>query len=159
MYRGHSKGLLTVKLLGIVLLALSLFMLVGFGRSGADIGSPATIAALLITVVLPAAGGVALLTSPLRRGGRLSARKELLRQQTLDAEILRLAAQRDGRLTAVEVATEFAIPPETAKELLDAFTIRDVADIQVTDSGVIVYAFHDIKHLADKPHAKGVLDA
>lgn len=159
MYRGHLKEFLTVKLFGIVLLALSLFMLVGFVRSDADIGTPATIAALLITVVLPAAGGVALLTAPFRRGARLSARKEVLRQQTLDAEILRLAAQRDGRLTAVEVATEFAIPPETAKELLDAFTVRDVADIQVTDSGVIVYAFHDIKHLADKPHAKGVLDA
>lgn len=148
-----------MKLLGVGLLALSLFMLLGFLRSGADVGAPATIAALLIAVALPAAGGIALLTAPLRRRGRLATRKELLREQTVEAEILRLAAQREGRLTAVEVATEFALPPEKAKELLEALMVRDLADIQVTDSGVVVYLFHDIKHLADKPHAKGVLDA
>lgn len=141
------------------MLALSLFMLLGFLRSGVDVGAPATIAALLIAVALPAAGGIALLTAPLRRRGRLATRKEVLWQQTVEAEILRLAAQREGRLTAVEVATEFALPPEKAKELLEALMVRDLADIQVTDSGVVVYIFHDIKHLADKPHAKGVLDA
>lgn len=148
-----------MKLLGVGLLALSLFMLLGFLRSGVDVGAPATIAALLIAVALPAAGGIALLTAPLRRRGRLATRKEVLREQTVEAEILRLAAQREGRLTAVEVATEFALPPEKAKELLEALMVRDLADIQVTDSGVVVYIFHDIKHLADKPHAKGVLDA
>ena len=147
------------KLFGVALLALSLFMLLGFLRSDADVGTPATIAALLITVALPAVGGIALLTAPLRRRGRLATRKEVLWQQTVEAEILKLAAQREGRLTAVEVATEFALPPEKAKELLEALMVRDLADIQVTDSGVVVYAFHDIKHLADKPHAKGVLDA
>jgi hypothetical protein len=146
-------------LFGVALLALSLFMLVGFIRSDADAGAPATIAALLITVALPAAAGIALLTNRFRRGARLAARKELLTQQTVEAEILRLAAQRAGRLTAVEVATEFALPQEKAKELLDALMVRDLADIQVTDSGVVVYVFHDIKHLADKPHAKGILDA
>ena len=147
------------KLFGVALLALSLFMLLGFLRSDADVGTPATIAALLITVAFPAVGGIALLTAPLRRRGRLATRKEVLWQQTVEAEILKLAAQREGRLTAVEVATEFALPPEKAKELLEALMVRDLADIQVTDSGVVVYAFHDIKHLADKPHAKGVLDA
>ena len=33
------------------------------------------------------------------------------------------------------------------------------ADIEITDSGLIVYAFRDVKHLGEKPHAKGVLDA
>jgi hypothetical protein len=38
-----------------LLMLLSLFMIVGFVRSDAVLTAPATIAALLITVVLPAA--------------------------------------------------------------------------------------------------------
>jgi hypothetical protein len=148
-----------VKVLGVALLALSLFMLLGFLRSDADVGAPATIAALLITVALPAAAGIALLTAPFRRGAHLAARKELLRQQTYESEILRLAAQRQGRLTAVELVTEFAITPDKANELLESLMVRQLADVEVTDSGVVVYAFHDIQHLADKPRAKGILDA
>jgi hypothetical protein len=148
-----------VALLGAGLLVLSLFMLVGFLRSDANFGAPATIAALFITVALPAIGGIALLGRRFGRARRLTGRKELLRQQTLEAEILRLATQRQGRLTAVEVATEFALPPEKAKELLDSFMVRELADIQVTESGVLVYAFHDALHMHEKPHAKGILDA
>jgi hypothetical protein len=148
-----------VAILGAGLLALSLFMLMGFLRSDANVGAPATIAALLITVVLPAVAGIALLGRRFGRARRLTTRKEMLRQQTLEAEILRLAAQRQGRLTAVEVATEFALPPEKAKELLDSFMVRELADIQVTESGVLVYAFHDALHMHEKPHAKGILDA
>lgn len=148
-----------MKLLGLVLLALSLFMLVGFMRSDADIGAPATIAALLITVALPALGGIALLTKRFRRGARLAERREVLRQQTYESEILRLAAQRQGRLTAVELVTEFAITPEKANELLESLMVRQLADVEVTDSGVVVYVFHDVKNLADKPHARGILDA
>jgi hypothetical protein len=144
---------------GIGLLILSLFMLLGFLRSGADLSTPATIAALLITVVLPAVGGILLTTNRFARGKQLAARREELRQQTFESEILRLAGQRQGRLTAVEVVTEFAIPLDRANELLESLVVRELADIEVTDSGVVVYAFHDIKHLADKPHAKGILDA
>jgi hypothetical protein len=144
---------------GVALLLLSLFMLLGFFRSDAALSSPATIAALLITVGLPAVGGI-LLTSPrFRRRRSLAARREQLRQQTFESEILRLAAQRQGRLTAVEVMTEFAIPLDQANALLESLVVRELADIEVTDSGVVVYAFHDIRHLADKPRAKGILDA
>ena len=148
-----------VKLFGIALLVLSLFMLLGFLRSGADAGAPATIAALVVTVALPAAGAIALLTAPLRRGSRLAQRKEILRQQTYESEILRLAGQRQGRLTAVELVTEFAITPDKANDLLESLMVRQLADVEVTDSGVVVYVFHDVRHLADKPHARGILDA
>jgi hypothetical protein len=148
-----------LNVLGVTLLAVSLFMLVGFLRSDADAGAPAMLAALLLTVALPAAGGIALLTAPFRRGARLAARKEALRQQTYESEILRLAAQRQGRLTAVELVTEFAITPDKANELLESLMVRQLADVEVTDSGVVVYVFHDVRHLADKPHAKGILDA
>jgi hypothetical protein len=55
--------------------------------------------------------------------------------------------------------TEFAITPEKANELLESLMVRELADVEVTDSGVIVYVFHDVKNLADKPRARGILDA
>jgi hypothetical protein len=133
-------------------------MLIGFARSGAPLGSPKTIFALLITVALPAVGGIALLRGGLGSGNR-GRRLEQLRQQTIEAEILRLAVKEGGRLTVMEVATALALPQEAVKETLDALVTRDVADMAVTDAGVIVYTFHDAKHIGGKDSARGVLDA
>ena len=143
---------------GGLLLLLSLFMIMGFLRSGAQLASVSTLFALLITVALPAAGGAALLASHFRHGKRFEQRRDLLRQQTLESEILRLAAERGARLTLVEIVTEMAVPSEHAQQALDALALREVADVAVTDSGVLVYTFHDIQHLDQKPHAKGVLE-
>jgi hypothetical protein len=142
-----------------LLMLLSLLMLIGFLGSDAAIGAPATVAALLITVVLPAAAGVALASGHFRGRGRLARRREELRQQTIESEILRLAEQHGGRLTAVEVASDMAISPEAAKEALDSLALRELAELEITDSGVLVYAFHDVRHLREKSQARGVLDA
>jgi hypothetical protein len=144
------------KTIGILLLVLAGVMAWGALRSNASFASPAKIAAVLITVVAPAVGGIVLL-----RGRDLarSRRLEQLRQQTIEAEILRLAVQEHGRLTAVEVSTGLGITPEAAKDTLDAMVTRDVADIAVSERGVIVYTFHDARYLGGKGDAKGVLDA
>lgn len=141
---------------GIALLAIAAFMLLGFLNSSASLGSPTTIIALLLTVGLPAGAGVALLRGI---GGARNARSERLRQQTIDAEILRLAMQHAGKLTAVEVASALALPTETAKSSLDSMVERELADLEITDAGVIVYAFHDAKNIGGKASAKGILDA
>src|SRR5262249_11573319 len=107
------------KLIGAAALAvLALFMLVGFVNSGRDLGAPATLAALAITVALPAAGAALLARGHFTEKSRISGRKAELRRNTMDAEILRLAGQHGGRLTAVEVATALAVPPEAAAEAL-----------------------------------------
>lgn len=141
---------------GIALLAIAAFMFLGFLNSSASLGSPTAIVALLLTVGLPAGAGVALLRGI---GGERTARVERLRQQTIEAEILRLAMQHAGKLTAVEVATALALPPETAKASLDSLAERELADLEITDAGVIVYAFHDAKHIGGKSSARGILDA
>lgn len=143
---------------GIALLALAALMLAGFFRTGASIASPSAIGALLITVALPAAAGFALLRGFATFGGRRSDRLQRLRQQTIDAEILRMAMQQGGRLTAIEVATALALRPESAKEYLDALVSRDVADLEITDEGVLVYTFHDAKHVGGKHSSRGLLD-
>lgn len=53
---------------GVALLLLSLFMLLDFVRPGTALSAPATIAAVLITVGLPAARGIFLMRPPLTRG-------------------------------------------------------------------------------------------
>ena len=147
------------KLLGAAGLAVvALFMLLGFLNSDAALGAPATLAALALTVGLPALGSGLLIRSHSSERARLKGRKTMLRQQTLDAEILRLAAEQHGRLTAVEVATRLAITPEAAKEALDALCVRGQADIEITDAGLLVYSFFDIRHLGEKASARGILD-
>ena len=141
---------------GAALLLLALLMLVGFARSSATLAAPATIAALLVTVALPALAGVALLRGQI--GGR-AARVERLRLQATEAEILRLAMRHGGRLTALEVASELTMSPEAARATLDGLVTREVADLAVTDGGVLVYTFADVRGIAQKHDARGLLDA
>jgi hypothetical protein len=143
---------------GAALLALAAFMFAGF--LGADISASggAKSIAFIIAVLLPAGGGAALILSHVRGKGQLAGRKAELRQQTLEAEVLRLAAQQQGKITVVETVTALAVTPEEAKEALDALARRGLADFQVTDSGVIVYAFHDVQKLSEKSKARGILE-
>jgi hypothetical protein len=143
---------------GILLLLLALFMLLGFVRSDADASAPTTMLALLLAIALPAAAGVALLRSHFAGPARSAARRDELRQHTLDAEILRLAAHHGGRLTLVEVMTALAISGEAAQQSLNRLAARDIAEIRITDSGVLVYAFHDIQRLDEKTESRGLLE-
>ena len=143
-------------IIGWLLLAVAAFMLVGF--FAADVGGGAAFMALLITVVLPAVGGIALI----RRGGgvpgKLGARREELRRETLQSEMLRLAKEHGGRVTIVEAVAALGITPDEAKEALDGLAMRDLAEHQITDSGVIVYVFRDVQRLGEKNQSKGLLE-
>ncbi len=125
------------------LLFLAGFMLLGFLRSSAGLGSPTAIFALLVAVGLPAAGGIALLRGAL--GGSSRGRMDQLRRQTIEAEILRLAMQHQGRLTVVEVTSALALTGDEAKRALDELERKEVADLDFTDDGVLFYTFHDAK--------------
>jgi len=145
-----------MKALGWALVALAMFMFVGF--LGADVSGAQAIPALIIAVLLPGAAGVALITGRVGARGRIGARREALRRQTLEAELLRLARRHAGRLTVVEVVSELAVADDEAKEALDALAVRGLADFEVTDSGVVVYVFHDVKHIDDKHDSRGLLE-
>ncbi|MBM4182635.1 MAG: hypothetical protein FJ207_00250 [Gemmatimonadetes bacterium] len=145
-----------MKALGWVLVALATFMFVGY--LGADVAGAEAIAALIITVLLPGAAGAALISGRLGTRSRLDARREALRRQTLEAELLRLARRHAARLTVVEVVSELAVSPDEAKEALDALAVRGLADFEVTDSGVVVYVFHDVRHIEDKHDSRGLLE-
>ena len=109
-------------------------------------------------VGLPAATGIALLKPGLLTRGKLQQSRADIRQRTLQSEVLRLAGERQGRITIVEVVEEFAISPEEAKKVLDALAIEGMADFAVTDSGMVVYDFRELRQMDDKTKARGILD-
>jgi hypothetical protein len=144
------------KLGGGLLLAIAAFMLLGVLRSDAAILSATGLVAVGLTVALPAFFGMRLLRGGL--AGSPSSRMADLRQQTIEAEILRLAMARQGRLTEVEVSSALALPAGEAKLVLDALVAREVADLEVTDAGVLVYTFHDARYFGTKHDATRLLD-
>ena len=139
-----------------LLYALAGFLLLGFLQSNVGI-SAASIIALALGVVLPA--GVA--TRMLLRPGaeqRLEQRQHDLRMRTVEAEILRISKAHDGKVTLIEIVSELAVSPEDAKAAVDSLVRQELGDIEITDSGVLVYVFRDIRHLHEKPQAKGLLE-
>jgi hypothetical protein len=141
---------------GYGLFALAAMMLWGFLRSSLSIASPAAIGALLVAVVLPAIGGIVLIRGI---GAGDAARRAKFRQQTIEAEVMKLAIQQRGKLTALEVATALALPEDETKVALDAMVEREIADIEITDEGVIVYTFQSAKQLGSKDTSRDILDA
>lgn len=142
--------------IGTGLLTLAALMLFGFLRSSLSLAAPATIGALLVAVVLPAASGIALIRGI---GSAEQARRDSLRQQTIEAEVMKLAIQHKGKLTTLEVATALALQQDETKLALDAMVEREIADIEITDDGVIVYTFDAARRLGAKDTSRGILDA
>jgi predicted DNA-binding transcriptional regulator len=89
----------------------------------------------------------------------MPAGREALRKQVLEAEILRMAAERGNRITVIELVTELSLTAEMARGTLEDMLRRGLADIQVTDLGGIVYTFPDLDQLHDRSRSKGLLDA
>ena len=142
---------------GGALLLLSGFMLMGFLNANALPAVPAAIA-FVVAVLLPAAGGLTLIVRERGKLGDRTARRDQLRRQTVESELLRLAAARGGRLTIVEVVGELALSADDAKAALDSLTMQEIADMAVTDSGTIVYTFRDIERALEKGSARHVLE-
>ncbi|MEL6822427.1 MAG: hypothetical protein AAFP70_11740 [Calditrichota bacterium] len=144
---------------GIGLIGVALFMLLGVFNMDADVGFGATVGAFLVAVVIPAVCGLVLIRSHQQSGKKLDHSRNILKQKTLEAEILNLAGKKNGKLTVVEVVREFAVDTEFAKDALDSLHEKSMAEIELTESGVIVYSFYDVKHLPEKDSSRGVLDA
>ena len=145
---------------GIALVCVAAFMAIGFlAGGGADNPLAARIAAFVIAVGIPGtAGGVMLYRHA--RGVRLvGGGTDQLRRQTHESEILNLAQRRGGKLTVVEVVADTSLSVPDAEEALASLVERGVGDVEVTDSGLMVYVFRDVQSLGEKSRSKGLLDA
>lgn len=72
--------------------------------------------------------------------------------------ILRLARDRDGNLTVLEVATDLRLTVEKAEEILRELAARGHAEMRISDSGMIVYSFPEIERWEERHWAKRVDD-
>lgn len=144
--------------MGIGLIGVSLFMLLGFLNAEGAMSWAKGIA-LLVSVGIPGAAGGVLLNQHFGGGKRLATKREQLKRQTQEAELLRLAGLHDGKLTVVEVMRELAMSHDDADGLLKSTVQRGLAEIEVTDAGLLVYRFPDIQALDSKSSSAGVLDA
>lgn len=141
---------------GVTLCIVAGLMLLGFAQAGAV--TAASVIALIIGAGIPGAIGIALLAGRMGAGRKLTASRAKLRRQTIEAEILALAGKRAGKLTMVEVVSELALADAEASEVLESLAVRGLADIQITESGTIVYDFRDVRLLGEKGSAKDVLE-
>jgi hypothetical protein len=75
---------------------------------------------------------------------------------SLQLPVLRLAAQRNGRLTVTEVAAALEWPIRRAEKVLQSLDDGLRVDSEVTDEGVIVYEFREIAAFPEDPSAPGL---
>lgn len=144
------------KATGIALMTLGGLMALGFTQASLSQGPLVIFLSLCITVFLPLGGGFYLLKQSNTQNKSLLASKSQLAQKTLQAEILRLAATQQGRLTILEVTQAFALSAEQAEAALDALALDQVAEHQLTDDGLLVYTFPGIQQQAHKNQAKRI---
>ena len=143
----------------MALLGLSLFMLIGFLKAELEDRPLANSLAFGIAVVLPMTGGLSLLYFHSKQKRNLAMSRENLRLRTLQTEILKLASAKQGKLTTIEVMSELGIESDLATIVLNSLTHQNIAELEVTESGVLVYSFYDIQHLSEKSSSRGILDA
>jgi cytochrome c biogenesis factor len=73
-------------------------------------------------------------------------------------QILKLAAQYGGRITATEIAMNTSLSIEKAKNILDAFVHRKIALLKLSDNGTYVYEFIELLSQEDKRTSKGIYE-
>lgn len=69
-----------------------------------------------------------------------------------ERRVLRLAEKERGRLTVPETAARCGLTVEEARATLDRLVLHEVAELQVTDAGVLVYVFRGF--LTDRQKAR-----
>lgn len=116
-------------------------------------GAAAVIGAFVLTSAAPIALGLTLWRRP--GAPALPAPRT---DSDAQAQLLRMAADRGGHLTAVEVFALTGVEPARAERLLDDLCRQGLAEHRVAADGSIVYRIRPLLTAAEKQRARGVLD-
>ena len=125
-----SAALLFIGVLGLV---LGLAFLVDVGRPGEKMTYGTAFCTLGLGLAFAAAGGVLLSTA-------LRARRHQ-REEAIEAEVLRVALSRDGRITAAEVAMATELSLEEAQGYLERLARNGTISVEVGANGMLIYSF------------------
>ncbi|MEW6750581.1 MAG: hypothetical protein AB1505_06340 [Candidatus Latescibacterota bacterium] len=87
---------------------------------------------------------------------RLDAAASLVRYRRRQTRLVRLARDRGGRLTVTEAAAETGLTVEESEDILKALADRGYVELQVTDSGMVVYRFPELLLAHEKHWSRGV---
>ena len=131
---GERLALVVAVLIGLFGLVMIAGVLIGVLEDTSDY-SPSTNAMMtLLFGVLPLAIGVLLVW----RVRRAAARR---RQEAREAAVLGAVRKRQGVVTAVDVAADCGMSLEEAQGTLDWLHLRGFSEMDVLDSGTVVYRF------------------
>lgn len=144
---------------GALLIGAALFMALGFALSDSTRSFGVTAAALLIAVGIPAGAGIALIRSHFREQRLLTADRADLRLQTWESELVKLAGSHGGKLTVVEAVAATGLRAPQVEEAFRSLHEQGIAEIEVTDSGLLVYQFRDVRLRGEKGDSKPILEA
>ena len=135
--------------LGFSITTVSALFIIAFAVDfieGSDT-EPGILIGLLIFFLLTGLGGIHLI-----RVGRQNRREK---QERL---ILEIAAKKGGRITPAEIAMESPLSAEEAQNILEILCKGGNAELQVTDSGALVYVFHGLLSDTEKATSKDPLN-
>lgn len=90
---------------------------------------------------------------------KLDAAAHLLRYRRQQNRVVRLARQRGGRLTVTETAADTGLTVEEAAEILKQLADGGFVEVEITDSGLIVYRFPEVLFAHEKQWSRGVESA
>ena len=116
-----------------------------FDELSFDINAGDIVAALLLGVGPMFGGGLLIRSHMKTKQKALSARKkdEYVRREK---EIIRLAQKKSGRLSIPDIVAETSMNSDEADQIMRELTTKGYVDMQVTESGVIIYEFYEIAH-------------
>ena len=90
---------------------------------------------------------------------KLDAAAHLLRYRRQQNRVVRLARQRGGRLTVTETAADTGLTVEESAEILKCLADGGFVEVEITDSGLIVYRFPEVLFAHEKHWSRGVESA
>ena len=90
---------------------------------------------------------------------KLDAAAHLVRYRRQQNRVVRLAHKRNGRLTVTETAADTGLTVEEAAEILKRLADGGFVEVEITDSGLIVYRFPEVLFAHEKQWSRGVESA
>lgn len=72
---------------------------------------------------------------------RMRAKARYRRDELIERQIPQLAKDNQGQLTISDVSMHLSVPSTKAKAILDQCHLNHLADLQISDTGVVIYQF------------------
>lgn len=115
--------------------------LMAIGSIGVALENP--ISKLLGTLVFGAAFGIGPVVGGVYWLKNIGKKNKALKERQTEDMILRLAQRFDGELTILRLTSNTRLSAEESKKFLEEMYKKGLAELNITDSGSVVYEFAD----------------